>query len=298
LGQIAQAGASGRVRRIHINLSSHGSTARKLLVAGLARMLGVKYLIHVHGSRFDVFVDGLPPMGRAMVRAMLEQAETVIVLGEYWRDFVVGKLGVSAHKVRVIFNCVPLPERLAEGSPDGIPHILFLGRLGERKGVPELLEALAAMKELPWRATLAGDGEVERFRTQAEALGLGDRVAFPGWVDRGAVQALLHSADVVTLPSYKEGLPMSVIEGLANRIAVVATPAGATGEIITHDHSGLLVPPGDAAALAAALSRVVSDPHLRRRLAQAGHDVFLEVMEASAIAQRISLLYQELDAGC
>jgi len=298
LAQIGDAAFSGRVRRIHINLSSHGSTARKLVVAGLARLMGVKYLIHVHGSRFDVFVDGLPAVGKRMVRAMLEKAEVVVVLGDYWREFVVGRLGVSPDKVRVIFNCVPLPERLAEGSTDGVPHILFLGRLGERKGVPELLKALAhpAMQALPWRATLAGDGEVDRFRAEAQRLGLGSRVDFPGWVDRAAVQALLHSADVVTLPSYKEGLPMSVIEGLANRIAVVATPAGATAEIIADGETGLLVPPGDADALALSLARVVADPALRRRLAQAGHDTFLEVMEASAIARRMTTLYQELDS--
>jgi glycosyltransferase involved in cell wall biosynthesis len=298
LAQIVDAAFSGRVRRIHINLSSHGSTARKLVVAGLARLMGVRYLIHVHGSRFDVFVEGLPAVGRRMVRTMLDKAETVVVLGEYWREFVVGRLGVSPDKVRVIFNCVPLPEHLAQGSGD-VPHILFLGRLGERKGVPELLKALAqpAMQAMAWRATLAGDGEVERFRAEAERLGLGSRVAFPGWVDRAAVQALLHSADVVTLPSYKEGLPMSVIEGLANRIAVVATPAGATAEIIADGESGLLVPPGDAEALAQALARVVADPALRGRLAQHGHQVFLEVMEASAIARRMTALYQELDCG-
>lgn len=300
IAQVLGAVAVGKVRLMHINLSTHGSVYRKFILSALARAVGVRYLIHLHGSRFDVFVRGLPRVGKRLVRRMLEDAETVVVLGEYWRRLLVEELGVSADKVRIIFNGVPMPPRLAEGSAaiEGAPHILFLGQLGARKGVPELLESLAhpAMQGLAWRATIAGNGDVERYRADAQRLGIADRVAFPGWVDRAAVQNLLFGADVVVLPSHNEGLPMSVIEGLANRIAVVCTPVGATAEIVADGTSGLLVPPGDAPALARALARVVADGDLRRQLAEAGHATFLAMMEAKGIARTFARIYEEIDA--
>ena len=134
----------------------------------------------------------------------------------------------------------------------GPPHLVFLGHLSARKGVPELLEALAspALAALPWRATLAGGGPVDEFRARAAALGLADRVAFPGWIDQPAASALCAAADILVLPSHAEGLAMSVLEGLAHGLAVVATPVGAHAEVIEPEQSGLLVPPGDVAALA------------------------------------------------
>ena len=155
---------------------------------------------------------------------------------------------------------------------------MFLGYLSARKGVPELLEALAspAMAALPWRATLAGGGPVDEFRARADALGLAGRVAFPGWIDQSAASALCADADILVLPSHAEGLAMSVLEGLAHGLAVVTTPVGAHAEVIEPERSGLLMPPGDVAALAAALARVIGDPELRERLRAGARQRFLD----------------------
>src|SRR5690606_38241464 len=99
------------------------------------------------------------------------------------------------------------------------------------------------------RATIAGDGDVEEMRTKAAGLGIAGRVAFPGWVGPAEVAELIASADILALPSFAENLPVSVIEGMADGLAVVATPVGAVEDILTSEKSGLLVPPGDVDAL-------------------------------------------------
>ena len=170
---------------------------------------------------------------------------------------------------------------------------MFLGYLSARKGVPELLQALAspALAALPWRATLAGGGPVDEFRVRAATVGLADRVAFPGWIDQSAASALCAVADILVLPSYAEGLAMSVLEGLAHGLAVVATPVGAHAEVIEPDQSGLLVPPGDIAALGAALARVVGDRALRERLRAGARQRFIERFDVRSYSGRLTRLH-------
>jgi glycosyltransferase involved in cell wall biosynthesis len=143
------------------------------------------------------------------------------------------------------------------------------------------------MKDRPWRATLAGGGPVEEFRNLAKELGVVERLDFPGWLDQGGVRALCTDADVLVLPSYAEGLAMSVLEGLAHGLAVIATPVGAHSEVIEPEVSGIMVPPGDVAALANALVRVIEDESLRGRLARAARKRFLEAFDVRRYAARL-----------
>jgi glycosyltransferase involved in cell wall biosynthesis len=161
--------------------------------------------------------------------------------------------------------------------------------------VPELIAALAdpALAALSWRATLAGDGELARYRGQARAAGIGDRVEFPGWLDRDRTDLLLRAADILVLPSHDEGMAMSVLEGLAYRLCVVCTPVGALAEVVEDDVSGMLVRPGDASGLAAALALAIREPARRRRLAQAGEALFRQRFEARGYAARMLALYRK-----
>ena len=146
-------------------------------------------------------------------------------------------------------------------------------------------------RRLPWRATLAGGGPVDEFRARAAALGLANRVAFPGWIDQPAASALCAAADILVLPSHAEGLAMSVLEGLAHGLAVVATPVGAHAEVIEPEQSGLLTPPGDVAALRAALIRVIGDRALRERLRAGARQRFLDRYDVRSYAVRLARLH-------
>ncbi len=282
---------------IHANLSADGSTARKALVALLARALGVKLVVHLHSGRFFRFYARLPRLLQRAVRSLFARADLVIVLGAVWRAQVIDILGVPPDKIVVLPNAVARPPALARPAPpDGVCHVVFLGRLFPPKGVPELVEALAspALAGRSWRATLAGDGDAEPYKAAAARGGIAWRVTFPGWLGQDEVAALLREADIVVLPSHSENLPLSVVEGLAYRVAVVATPVGATPELVTDGESVLFVPVGDSEALATALARLVDDPELRRRIADAGHDVFRRRLDAESAARVLAGLYMSM----
>jgi glycosyltransferase involved in cell wall biosynthesis len=291
--RIAWMGIVGRPSLIHANITGRGSTSRKLVLTAIARAVALPYVLHVHDYDYAADVRARGEVMRRLVRGMFAAAEQTIVLGNQAEHTLRAALELPDARIRVLPNAVPDPHPSPRGGLAGPVHLVFLGYLSARKGVPELLQALAspALAALPWRATLAGGGPVDEFRVRAAAVGLADRVAFPGWIDQSAASALCAVADILVLPSYAEGLAMSVLEGLAHGLAVVATPVGAHAEVIEPDQSGLLVPPGDIAALGAALARVVGDRALRERLRAGARQRFIERFDVRPYSGRLTRLH-------
>lgn len=289
---------TGRVDLLHIHMSAYGSALRKGLLACIGRVLGIPVIIHMHGSNFREFYAHLPVFCQHAMRLVLNQAHRVIVLGSGWRDFLVSQVGVQARKVVIIFNGVPAPRTVAnvERLPLAAPHIVFLGQLGVRKGVPELLTAfqLPQLRSRQWTATVAGDGEISRFRDVVTAVGLATRVAMPGWLDRDAASTLLQRADIFVLPSWFEAMPIAILEAMAHGVAVIATPVGAVPEFLTDGETALLVPPGAADLLADAIVRLLESPEERARLGAAGKRAFAANFDIASTAARILALYHSV----
>ena len=282
-----------RIDVLHLNVAERGSVWRKGLLVWLAWLFRIPVVLHCHGAEFVEWCKGLSPPLRFLLTATLARTSRIIVLGRYWRDFVGGELGVPPERIEVLHNAVPAP---AAGRPrvgDATTRILFLGRLGERKGVPELLQALAdpRLATLPWRAVLAGDGAVERFCEQVRGLGLADRIELTGWIDEAEAQRQLAAADLLVLPSHNEGLPMAVLEAMAHGLAIVTTPVGAIPDAIRDGETGLLVPARDPQRLADALHRLIADPALRKRLGEGAHARFAAEFSIDAYTVRLRAIY-------
>ena len=296
IAKLAWLAACGEVDLIHANVSARGSTLRKLQVAALARALRLPLIVHLHDGRFDQFYSELPAFGRRAVRRMFTSAARVVVLSESWQSFAVQHLGVVPARIEIVCNGVPRPSSLARPQYAGPLRLLFLGRLWEAKGVADLLEALArpGVAALSWQATLAGDGDPAPYQRQADALGLADRIAFPGWQDRSGVDRLLDQADVLVLPSHVEGLPMVVLEALARRVPVVATRVGSIPEYLVHGQSAMLVKPRDVDGLSEALLAVIQSPQLRAALAAQGEAVFRRHFDIATTAKAVASLYRSV----
>ena len=282
----------GRLDVVHINLSSFGSTYRKLQIARLCRVLGVPYVLHLHGGNYHTFWKDNHSLLSRDIRRMFEGASRVIVLGETWRRFISDRLPNSKDQIVVIPNAAAKPTLTHTGGGN-TTHILFLGRIGEMKGVPQLLQALQRLRDRPnWRATLAGDGDLRAARETVTQFGIADRVEFPGWVGGGRVAELIASADILVLPSFVENLPLSIVEGMASSVAIVATPVGAVEDIVHDGETGLLVQPGDVEGLASALTRLVEDPALRRELGEAAMHLHREKLDLEPFADAIVATWQ------
>lgn len=166
-------------------------------------------------------------------------------------------LGWPAHRVRVVHNGIPLGDVLPPPAADEGPAVVTVARLDAQKGHAVLLDALARLPGV--RAVLVGDGPLRADLERAVVThGLADRVTFTGF--RQDVRELLGGCDAVVLPSLYEGLPLSLIEAMAAGRPVVATRVGGVPELIRDGRDGLLVPPGDAGALAQAMRALLDDP--------------------------------------
>lgn len=165
------------------------------------------------------------------------------------------------------------------GLPDDTPLLVFVGALERDKGVAELGQAFESMTASLPRVCLVvvGDGPL---RHTLECLGSrlpsGCRVILPGAVPSETVADFMRAADLLVHPSHAEGLPNVVLEAMASGLPVVATSVGGIPEVVEHEQTGLLVPPGDAQALEAALMRVVARPEWARELGRAGRALILD----------------------
>lgn len=283
---------------VHVNMCEYGSTLRKLPIVCLARALGAHAVIHLHGAEVKTMFEAWPAWLRRLFRQAVARADRIVVLGNSWKEFLCETVGISREQVVIIPNAVPVPAAPHRPVKDRC-RVLFLGRLEERKGADRLLAALhdPAMAEIDCDVVMAGDGAIDFYRDMARSLGVEGRVRFTGWLDRPAVVELMANSDVLVLPSLNEGLPMAILEAMANGLAVVTTPVGAITDVIRDEQTGLLVPPGDAAALARALRRVVTDSALRDRLGQQARALAQAEFDVAGYGTRFVRLYDEILGG-
>ena len=268
MARLILARATDRIDVLHVNLASYGSTYRKIALCGIASLLNIPYVVHLHGAEYRDFWGAAPKWLRHYIRRMFCRAHSIIALGTVWRDFIAEIAPSAISRIEVLPNAsLPRAHGRAEKTETEPVRIVFTGQLGTRKGTPELVEALRRIgDDGTWQSVLAGDGDIESTRSLVADAGLSGCVDITGWLDEHSIDAELARADVLVLPSHAENLPMSVIEGMAHGLAIITTPVGAIGDIIKHERTGLLVAAGDADGLCAAIKSVIANPALRREI--------------------------------
>jgi glycosyltransferase involved in cell wall biosynthesis len=299
LFQVAVAKLRAEVDVLHVNVAWGGSVYRKAVLVRFARLLGIPYVIHIHGSRFHKTWPSRWGVLRRAVDRMLLGSSAIIVLGEYWSNHVKKNLPTAHKKIHILPNATP--KSAVTGHYDRAEHpvrITFLGALGERKGTLQLIEALSRLAGMPnWQATIAGNGDIPLHQERAKELGIAERLEFPGWLDRARVDHLLKNTDIFVLPSFAENLPMSILEAFSHGVPVISTSVGAIPEILEPGVTGLLTPPGDVDALSQALRRLVEQPDLRVTMGNAARQVHAARFDSSPYVKYLSGIWRSAAAS-
>ncbi|MGE4021970.1 glycosyltransferase family 4 protein [Mycolicibacterium sp.] len=287
---------------IHLHASSGGSFVRKAILFWLSRPTRIPVVIHMHGSGFQGDYAKSPPAVQAVIRATLCRAAAFVTLGEVWADRM--RTIVPTARIIAIPNGVRLARRADHRAFDAPTRVVFLGRIGEHKGTFRLLDAWAKLACEPGfrtrkadmaTLTIAGDGEIELARRYLKDLCVADTVEVHGWLSEHEVGEILDGAQVLVLPSRNEGQPMAVLEAMARGLCVIASDVGGLPEMIGGG-CGILIPPEDTEAIAAALRKVVYHRDLRTRCGAAAHGRVREQFDTATVARRLDALYREVCA--
>lgn len=268
------------------------------IFAWLARLRGTSVVLHIHGASFDAFLDGLSPPLLWLARRIARHADCVVVLSGEWQHKMSARL--TGAKLTVIENGVAEPLHIAAQKVDGEILVLFLGNLCQRKGVWDLVACAGRLPDNVRIVLVGGEedpGITDRVRAELAQQGLEQRVELIGSAVGEAKSRWLRQADIFVLPSYAEGVPISMLEAVAAGLPAIVTPVGGIPSVLRDGEHALLVTPGDRAALAQAITQLAGDASLRARLGEAARLHVLKHYGVECSAGKYLQLYAQLKPG-
>jgi glycosyltransferase involved in cell wall biosynthesis len=278
---------------VHIHFASRGSTLRKMLLAQLVIHARRPLILHAHGGSFDEFHRGLPPVVRRMVNRTMQQANLLITLSSHWRDFYIRECELAPSQVAVLPNPVRVPAKIPDRANRARVQFVHLAKLGPNKGSYDLVKAFRALPaDLRGRArlVLAGHGEVDAVRASAAGE---PNIEVRSWVEPAERDRLLNDSDVFVLPSYFEGVPMSLLEAMAAGLPSITAPVGGIPDVFSHGAEGLFVKPGDLQRLTDAMAHLITDEPLRLAAGRRAHER-ARGNDVHAFARRLAEHYQRI----
>ena len=280
---------------VHLHTASYWSFKRKCLLVLISKVFKKKVVIHLHGAKFVDYYNKSMPIEKILIKKVFGLSDRIVCLSPQWyqdlSDFC------PKEKISIIPNCVPIQIHINSDKSNEKKiekTILLFGRLGERKGVYDLLSAIGMLRLGDYNAKLilCGDGEINKIEKKVEELGLNDAVHLAGWVDGEKKIDLLRNGYFYVLPSYFEGLPVSILEAMSYGLPIVSTNVGGIPYVIDDGVEGFLVEPGNISLLRDRIRTLLLDETLQLKMSRAA---LLKVQKKFSMENLVSMLHQLYD---
>lgn len=274
----------GNIRIVHMHMSERGSFNRKFFIFKISKFLNKLVITHTHGAEFKEYYGNSDYNTKIQIKTLLSQSDLVITLGERW-DNIIKDIEPNS-KTLVLKNAVEMPHTVNNLNDQEI-KILFLAVLIERKGILDLIDA---SKEIIHKLEregkkvkfyIAGDGDLrECSEKMVQDMGLKSYFQFEGWVNNKQKTELLQKTDLFILPSYNEGLPLSILEAISYGIPIIATNVGSIEEAVKNNKNGYLIKPGNIKELEEKTIKLLVENQIHefgrmsRRIAEQDFDIY------------------------
>ena len=251
------------VRVLHLHCAADASFWRKAQLVRLGRFFKRKVILHVHSSRFKDYFAESSEKKKKWILKTLNMTDVVIVLSNSWKKWFVG-IGVPPEKLIVLHNITPYPVSLPSVKvDDGKLHLLFMGEIGKRKGVFDVVRAMAnhrveLLGKIEFR--IGGNRHEEELKKMIFDGCVQDMVVFEGWVGGTKKLELLNWADIFILPSFNEGLPISILEAMSYKLPIITSAVGGIPEVVANDENGVIVTPGSDEEIFSAIKKYLDFP--------------------------------------
>lgn len=246
---------------LHIHHAAAKSFPRKSVIICWGKLLGYKIIAHCHAGHFKEYCE---QKGIAKIKKTLDKCDHIIVLSQMWKDFFENELGYT--NVSIVNNPVePVNKPSRSVMMRGKLNLLFFGMIIDAKGVFDLIDVIYEHKaDLAGhvRLHIGGDGEIDKMNDLIVSSDIEDEVRYVGCATGRKKEQLLRDCDVYILPSYFEGMPISILEAMAHGKAIISTTVGGIPEIVCDGVNGFLVKPGDKDSLYNAIITLLHEPRL------------------------------------
>lgn len=281
---------------VHLHMAERGSFYRKAYIVRTCRFFHVPVIIHHHGAEFEDFYSGLTEKKKTYVKKILEEADCNLVLSDRLRQKLLERAPDAT--VYILHNAVDIRENdIVRTDAD---RIIMLGCQGRRKGSYDLLDAVAAVdNRLPEKIKvwMCGDEDVDGVMAYVKKSGLSERVAHVGWVDGVQKEECLEHAMIHVLPSYREALPMSILETMGRGIPNISTNIASIPEVIRDGENGFLIKPGDVDRLQEKILELVENEALRSRFGQESYRLVKTEFSLESCAAKLEEIYGNIVKG-
>ena len=283
-----------KIEIAHVHGSDIVSSTRKSIYIQILRLFGRKIIYHFHGASFTEHYRSASQRTQSRMKALFEKVDLVICLSESWRQYITD-IAPRAN-ITVVPNGIELPYFPYKEKNDNYVHLVFLGLIGERKGLFDLLRVVRRLldNDLKIKLSIGGNGENDRLQATIQSLKFNDSVNFLGWISEKQRDKLLRETDIFVLPSYGEGMPMSILEAMSYGVPVVSTTVGGIPELVSDGETGFLIEPGDLDALFERLKCLIEDKELRKKFGNKARQFVASRHNLKLITQQIDQIYDSL----
>lgn len=278
------------VKIIHLHIAEKGSFFRKAILCLIAKAFNKKVILHLHGAEFNIFYNKVPEIIKKFITITFDLADLVIVLSSSWEKDISEK--TSNSDIIILDN--PIVIKDMKNTSNEIVNILFMGRLGKRKGTYDIIEAAKYIQSPNVKINLYGDGDVGEFKKLVVDNNLQNKVFVNGWISGSEKENVFKCADVLLLPSYNEGLPIAILEALACGIPVISTPVGGIPEAVKDGINGFLIQPGDFKALAEKIDILATDKQLIEKMGKESYKIAQERFDIKIIMDKLNKIYNDM----
>jgi len=285
----------------HYPITSYWNLVKALVFLKIAKMLHAKTVGHLHGGAFDDFWKTLSKMRRRFATRELNQLDVLIVLSDGWKSWVCEIIGLEDEKVMVVNNPIEIEfeKRALSFKPAENPSIFFIGSLGKRKGVYDILTVASLLKERRIYTVISLAGPEAKRGNLREIGGIVAREQ----LDNVKVSKPLYGREkieyfernsIFLFPSYNENFPLVILEAAAAAKAIITSRVGALPEFFEHNESVIFVEPGNIDQIVNAVIELISDRNKRLRLGAGARKVFINKLSRDKIINSLDKVYQSI----
>jgi len=270
---------------VHLHFAGGMSANRKLIFYYLSRLFGLKVVSHLHTS-----IIGSSNNINWSFKTMVKKSDSVIVLSPILMKELNKK--VAKREYKVLNNP---SQGFISSSSEKEKIILFAGRLQKGKGYHDLINSLKLVKSLRgYRVIIAGSGEIDHANELITRLDL-KNIETVGWVESKEILEIFKRSKIFILPSYREGFPISIIDALSNKCAIITTPVGGIPDFLKDGETCLFFKSGDICTLAHLIEKLINDEELRTNLAENGFKLARTSFDLKKITEELTKIYSDLE---